>query len=58
MKIESHLLDFDAQLYGLEVEVVLLHFLRDERKFSGIDELKVQIQEDIAEARRYFDERK
>lgn len=55
-KIESHLFDFDAQLYGVEVEVHLLHFIRDERKFSGIDELKQQIQKDIQEARKYFDE--
>jgi riboflavin kinase/FMN adenylyltransferase len=56
LKIESHLFDFNAQLYGLEVEVVLLHFLRDERKFSGIEELQTQIQTDILEARRYFSE--
>lgn len=56
LKIESHLLDFDAHLYGVEVEVYLLKFLRDERKFSGIDELKNQIFQDIQEARGYFDE--
>jgi riboflavin kinase/FMN adenylyltransferase len=55
-KIESHLFDFDAQLYGMEVEVHLLHFIRDEKKFSGIDELKKQIQQDIQEAHRYFHE--
>ncbi|MNK52437.1 Riboflavin biosynthesis protein RibF [compost metagenome] len=58
IKIETHLFDFDAQLYGMEVEVYLLKFLRDERRFSGIDELKAQIQADIQEARRYFDEQK
>lgn len=57
VKIESHLLDFEAQLYGVEVEVHLMHFLRDEKKFSGIDELKKQIQSDIQDARRYFNER-
>ena len=34
----------------------LLHFIRDEMKFNGIDELKAQIQNDISQARRYFDE--
>jgi riboflavin kinase/FMN adenylyltransferase len=58
LKIESHLLDFDAHLYGMEVAVVLHHFLRDEKKFSGIEELKTQIHSDIEAARRYFNERK
>lgn len=56
IKIETHLLDFDAQLYGLEVEVYLLKFLRDEKKFSGLEELKNQIQQDIQNARRYFEQ--
>lgn len=57
IKIETHLFDFDAHLYGVEIEVFLLHFLRDEMKFNGIEELKAQIQSDMAAARRYFDER-
>lgn len=56
IKIETHLFDFDAHLYGMEVEVYLLHFIRDEMKFSGIEELKAQIQKDMIETRRYFDE--
>ncbi len=56
LKIETHLLDFNAQLYGIEVEVYLLHFIREEKKFSGIDELKEQISKDIATTRRFFDE--
>lgn len=56
VKIETHLFDFNAHLYGVEVEVYLLHFIRDEKKFSGIEDLKLQIANDIAETRRYFDE--
>lgn len=56
VKIETHLLDFNAQLYGVEVEVYLLHFIRDERKFSGLEELKTQIHQDILQVRKYFDE--
>lgn len=56
VKIETHIFDLDAQLYGVEVEVYLLHFMRDEMMFSGIEELKIQIQKDMAEARRYFHE--
>ncbi|MEK2690694.1 bifunctional riboflavin kinase/FAD synthetase [Bdellovibrio sp. GT3] len=58
VKIESHIFDMDAQLYGVEVEVELLYFLRDEMKFSGIDSLKQQIFSDMAAARKYFDEQK
>lgn len=54
VKIESHLFDFDAQIYGEEVEVVLRHFIRDEKRFSGIDELKSQIQKDIQFAKDWF----
>ncbi len=56
VKIETHLFDFHELLYGFEVRVYLLHFLRDEQKFSGLDELKQQIQKDLQEARTYFDE--
>lgn len=56
LKIESHLLDFEALLYGVEVEVHLLKFLRDEKKFSGLEELKAQINQDIEHARGYFRE--
>lgn len=56
VKVESHIFDFEAQLYGIEVEVILLHFQRDEMKFGGLDELKQQIANDMSEARRYFDE--
>ncbi|UYL08519.1 bifunctional riboflavin kinase/FAD synthetase [Bdellovibrio sp. SKB1291214] len=58
VKIESHIFDLDAQLYGVEVEVELLHFQRDEMKFSGIDTLKEQIYSDMAAARKYFNEQK
>lgn len=53
-KIETHLLDFDASLYGIEVKVHLRHFLRDEIKFSGVEQLKSQISLDIEQARRFF----
>ncbi|MBX2989199.1 MAG: bifunctional riboflavin kinase/FAD synthetase [Bdellovibrionaceae bacterium] len=56
IKVETHLLDFAGDLYGRELRVELLKFLRPERKFSGIDELKTQIDADMAETRRFFDE--
>ena len=49
--LEAHLLDFAGDLYGQRLRVVFHDFLRGERKFSGIDELKAQLQVDIAYAR-------
>ncbi|PWR23559.1 bifunctional riboflavin kinase/FAD synthetase [Zavarzinia compransoris] len=50
--LEVHLFDFAEDLYGRSIEVRLLAFIRAERKFSGLDELKAQIAADSAEARR------
>jgi riboflavin kinase/FMN adenylyltransferase len=52
--IESYIFDFDEELYGDVVRVRFLHRIRDERKFSGIEELKTQIEKDTSRARNYF----
>ena len=52
--IESYIFDFDGDLYGDVLRVRFLHRIRDERKFSGIDELKMQIQRDTHTALNYF----
>lgn len=49
--IETHLLGEDLDLYGLTLEVRFVAKLRDERKFTGIDELKRQILVDCDQAR-------
>jgi len=51
LQVEAHLLDFDEQIYGLEVRLDFISHLRDERKFSGIDALVKQIQQDIIQAK-------
>ena len=51
--IETHLLDFEADLYDTEVEVALLTRLRTEQKFSGPEELKGQLLKDEAASRKY-----
>ncbi len=56
--IETHIFDFDADLYGEVLRVRFLHRIRDERKFSGIEELRSQIEIDCQRARRYFHQRK
>ncbi|CAN5197124.1 bifunctional riboflavin kinase/FAD synthetase [soil metagenome] len=52
--IETYIFDFDGELYGDVLRVRFLHRIRDERKFSGIDELKAQIERDTRRARNYF----
>jgi len=49
--LETHLFDFDQEIYGDVVEVTPVQFLRPEKKFASLDELKAQIAKDSAEAR-------
>lgn len=49
---ETHLFDYDGDLYGRRLSVRLKAFLRAERKFSGLEELKEQIAKDAADARQ------
>jgi riboflavin kinase/FMN adenylyltransferase len=55
LTVETHLLDFDGDLYGESIEVRFLARLRDERKFSGPQELADQIARDRAAAAAYFE---
>lgn len=52
--LEVHLLDFDQDLYGKKIDVVFRKKLRDEKKFSSLEELKENIHNDIAMGRQYF----
>ncbi len=52
--LEAHLFDFSGDLYGQDMEVFFLEFLRPEQKFPSLDALKAQIAEDSAAARKYF----
>lgn len=49
--LEAHLLDFSGDLYGETAAVQFLAFLRSERQFGGIDELRAQLAVDIEHAR-------
>ena len=44
--IEAHLFDFDQNIYGEDLRIVFLDFLREEEKFDGIETLKVQLAKD------------
>lgn len=49
--LEVHLPDFSGDLYGKDIEVGFLRFLRPEMKFSGVEALRRQIALDAAAAR-------
>ncbi|MFA7255104.1 MAG: riboflavin biosynthesis protein RibF [Candidatus Omnitrophota bacterium] len=52
--LELHLLDFKGKVYGQMMEIALHRFLRPEKKFPAEKALKVQIQQDVQAARRYY----
>jgi riboflavin kinase/FMN adenylyltransferase len=52
--LETHVIDFNGDLYGKHVHVEFLHKIREEQKFAGLDALKAQIEQDIGVARTYF----
>ena len=54
LKLEVHVLDFNADLYGKHVHVDFLYKIRDEQKFDSLDALKAQISLDIEVARVFF----
>ncbi len=55
--VEAHIIDFSGDLYGSDVRIELLKKSRDEQKFGSLDGLKKQIEKDISECRKYFNER-
>jgi riboflavin kinase/FMN adenylyltransferase len=50
-RVEAYLLDFEGDLYGRTVDVGFTSKIRDEKRFSGVEELKAQIQSDVETAR-------
>ncbi|MBR5637302.1 MAG: riboflavin kinase, partial [Pseudobutyrivibrio sp.] len=52
--IETHILDYNGDLYGRFVKVTFKSFLRPEMKFNSIEELKNQMGKDKLVAKDYF----
>ncbi len=44
---EVHIFDFNQEIYGKKITLELLDFIREEKKFNGIEELKEQIKKDV-----------
>jgi riboflavin kinase / FMN adenylyltransferase len=55
-RVEVYLLGFEGDLYGREVDVSFLERIREEKRFSGVEELKTQISRDVEAARRITNE--
>ncbi len=52
--VETHILDFEEDVYGKELKLEFLHFHRTEQKFQDLDALKEQLYQDIKDAGEYF----
>ncbi len=52
--VETHILDFDRDVYEKSITVTFCQYLRPEQKFASVDELQAQMKRDCAEARKWF----
>ena len=55
-QIEVHLLDFEGNLYGKNIYVDFIQYIRDEKRFESLDELKKQLGRDKAKAKKILEE--
>jgi riboflavin kinase/FMN adenylyltransferase len=49
--LETHLFDFDEDIYNAYLRVALFDFIRPEQKFDGVEDLTVQIKKDISQSK-------
>src|SRR5262249_39614344 len=49
--LEVYLLDFDRDIYGKDLELRFVRYLRPEKKFENVDALVRQIERDVRQAR-------
>ena len=54
LNIESHIIDFEGDLYGKRIGIYFLQKIRDEIKFSSPDELTGQLEKDLETTQSYF----
>ncbi|MGN0345932.1 MAG: bifunctional riboflavin kinase/FAD synthetase [Lachnospiraceae bacterium] len=54
INLETYLYQFRGDLYGKQIRVELLHYVRPEQKFSSLEELEAQLQSDKAGGAEYF----
>ena len=51
---ETHVMDYTGDLYGKRIRVILRAYLREECRFSSVEELSESISRDVEHARAYF----
>jgi len=51
--VESFIMDFEGDLYGKQMKLELVKYLRPVQKFSGLEAVLEQVKKDIAEAEKY-----
>jgi riboflavin kinase/FMN adenylyltransferase len=52
--IEVNIFDFNKDIYGNKIKVVLKKFIRDEKKFNSLDELVEQLNKDKTECKKHL----
>ena len=52
--VETHIFDFEGDLYGKVLKTEILHFVRKEQKFASVDALKEQMHKDMAFGKEYL----
>lgn len=55
--VETHIFDFEEEIYGKEIVIQFLHFVRNEMKFDTMEALKVQMIRDIEKGKSYLKNR-
>ena len=53
--VETYIFDFNEEIYGQTVKLEICRFLRPVMKFANLEEVHVQVEKDILEAKRYFE---
>jgi riboflavin kinase/FMN adenylyltransferase len=54
VKIETHIFDFNENIYGQTIRIEMVKFIREEKKFETMEALVTQIKSDIQDARRAY----
>lgn len=54
IRVETHIMGFNANIYGKVVRVEFLKYIRDERKFENLEALKAQLMKDSNTTMEYF----
>ena len=53
-KLEVHLFDFDRMIYGETLEIYFVEYIREEKNFNSLADLKNQINDDVIATKRMF----